>query len=301
MRPRVAGSNDDTDELIPRAKTKKAVLEAKEAEKADAAAAPPEPAPAAGRSGTRTCDRHDTTGFVGQTFDRLFPAPEQVRTTCIDVLVSVRSLFGLLVALPAAAQKKSRVVTISEVTIVGRVHEAHCRGGRGPHPAQAHAGRASAAVPGSHREGHLQGSVLTVDSDRRALGNDSGALVPRVFDLGGEVEAKVKKPRSDVTARRCRSLGHRARWARAARRDVDRAAPDPWRGADFARNRDRDGPARALGRAHVRTRAWPPPAMSCFVLGAVGAGVAGHFGRLAKRVGLDSAKSGTPAGDVRDM
>jgi Tfp pilus assembly protein PilF len=49
MRPRVAGSNDDTDELITRAKTKKAVLEAKEAEKAEAAAAPPEatPAPAA--------------------------------------------------------------------------------------------------------------------------------------------------------------------------------------------------------------------------------------------------------------
>jgi Tfp pilus assembly protein PilF len=46
MRPRIAGSNDDTDELITRAKTKKALLEAKAAEEAEAAQADPEaPAP----------------------------------------------------------------------------------------------------------------------------------------------------------------------------------------------------------------------------------------------------------------
>ena len=46
MKPRVAGGTpDDTDELITRAKTKKALLDAKAAESADAAAA--EPAPAA--------------------------------------------------------------------------------------------------------------------------------------------------------------------------------------------------------------------------------------------------------------
>ena len=45
MKPRVAGGTpDDTDELITRAKTKKALLEAKAAESADAAAAPPAPA-----------------------------------------------------------------------------------------------------------------------------------------------------------------------------------------------------------------------------------------------------------------
>jgi Tfp pilus assembly protein PilF len=49
MKPRVAGGTpDDTDELITRAKTKKALLEAKAAESADAAAAAPAaPAPAA--------------------------------------------------------------------------------------------------------------------------------------------------------------------------------------------------------------------------------------------------------------
>jgi Tfp pilus assembly protein PilF len=52
MKPRVAGGTpDDTDELITRAKTKKALLDAKAAESADAAAAPPPaaatPAPAA--------------------------------------------------------------------------------------------------------------------------------------------------------------------------------------------------------------------------------------------------------------
>jgi len=48
MKPRVAGGTpDDTDELITRAKTKKALLDAKAAEAADAAAAPPAAAPAA--------------------------------------------------------------------------------------------------------------------------------------------------------------------------------------------------------------------------------------------------------------
>lgn len=47
MKPRVAGGTpDDTDELITRAKTKKALLDAKAAEAADAAAAPPADAPA---------------------------------------------------------------------------------------------------------------------------------------------------------------------------------------------------------------------------------------------------------------
>ena len=47
MKPRVAGGTpDDTDELITRAKTKKALLDAKAAESADAAAAPPPPPPA---------------------------------------------------------------------------------------------------------------------------------------------------------------------------------------------------------------------------------------------------------------
>ena len=51
MKPRVAGGTpDDTDELITRAKTKKALLDAKAAEAADAAAAPPAAAPAAGGS-----------------------------------------------------------------------------------------------------------------------------------------------------------------------------------------------------------------------------------------------------------
>ncbi len=45
MKPRVAGGTpDDTDELITRAKTKKALLDAKAAESAEAAAAPPVPA-----------------------------------------------------------------------------------------------------------------------------------------------------------------------------------------------------------------------------------------------------------------
>ena len=48
MKPRVAGGTpDDTDELITRAKTKKALLEAKAAETAEAAAAPPAAAPPA--------------------------------------------------------------------------------------------------------------------------------------------------------------------------------------------------------------------------------------------------------------
>jgi Tfp pilus assembly protein PilF len=48
MKPRVAGGTpDDTDELITRAKTKKALLEAKVAESADTAAAAPAPTPAA--------------------------------------------------------------------------------------------------------------------------------------------------------------------------------------------------------------------------------------------------------------
>jgi len=48
MKPRVAGGTpDDTDELITRAKTKKALLDAKAAEAADAAAAPPPDAAAA--------------------------------------------------------------------------------------------------------------------------------------------------------------------------------------------------------------------------------------------------------------
>lgn len=47
LRPRQAGSNDDTDELITRAKTKKGLIEAQEEEaKAAAAAPPPEEAPA---------------------------------------------------------------------------------------------------------------------------------------------------------------------------------------------------------------------------------------------------------------
>ncbi|HYQ44510.1 MAG TPA: tetratricopeptide repeat protein [Polyangiaceae bacterium] len=49
MKPRVAGGTpDDTDELITRAKTKKALLDAKAAEAADAAAAPPPAAAPAG-------------------------------------------------------------------------------------------------------------------------------------------------------------------------------------------------------------------------------------------------------------
>ncbi|MES1176764.1 MAG: tetratricopeptide repeat protein [Myxococcales bacterium] len=52
MKPRVAGGTpDDTDELITRAKTKKALLDAKAAESADAAAAPPAAAPAAPAAG----------------------------------------------------------------------------------------------------------------------------------------------------------------------------------------------------------------------------------------------------------
>jgi Tfp pilus assembly protein PilF len=47
MRPRQAGSNDDTDELITRAKAKKAMVEAAAAEAAAAKAAPPAAAPAA--------------------------------------------------------------------------------------------------------------------------------------------------------------------------------------------------------------------------------------------------------------
>ncbi|HET7545354.1 MAG TPA: tetratricopeptide repeat protein [Polyangiaceae bacterium] len=48
MKPRVAGGTpDDTDELITRAKTKKALLDAKAAEAAEAAAAPPAAAPGA--------------------------------------------------------------------------------------------------------------------------------------------------------------------------------------------------------------------------------------------------------------
>ena len=54
MKPRVAGGTpDDTDELITRAKTKKALLDAKNAETADAAPATPAPAapaPAAGKA-----------------------------------------------------------------------------------------------------------------------------------------------------------------------------------------------------------------------------------------------------------
>ncbi len=73
MRPRVAGSNDDTDELITRAKTKKAVLEAKEAEKAEAAAAPEAtpapaaPAPATGGAAPPASSPKPSTGS--------FPAP----------------------------------------------------------------------------------------------------------------------------------------------------------------------------------------------------------------------------------
>lgn len=59
MKPRVAGGTpDDTDELITRAKTKKALLEAKAAEPADSAGAAPPPAvpaaatPAAGKAAT---------------------------------------------------------------------------------------------------------------------------------------------------------------------------------------------------------------------------------------------------------
>jgi len=53
MKPRVAGGTpDDTDELITRAKTKKALLDAKAAEAADAAAAPPAAAPAAAPAAT---------------------------------------------------------------------------------------------------------------------------------------------------------------------------------------------------------------------------------------------------------
>jgi hypothetical protein len=52
MRPRQAGSNDDTDELITRAKTKKGILQSKEDESKaapaqPAAATPAQPAPAA--------------------------------------------------------------------------------------------------------------------------------------------------------------------------------------------------------------------------------------------------------------
>ena len=47
MRPRTAGSNDDTDELITRAKAKKAMLEAGAAEAAAKSAAPPATAPSA--------------------------------------------------------------------------------------------------------------------------------------------------------------------------------------------------------------------------------------------------------------
>jgi Tfp pilus assembly protein PilF len=47
MRPRQAGSNDDTDELITRAKAKKGMLDAAAAEAAEAKQAPAAPAPAA--------------------------------------------------------------------------------------------------------------------------------------------------------------------------------------------------------------------------------------------------------------
>ena len=46
------GTPDDTDELITRAKTKKALLDAKAQESADAAAAPPAAAPAAAAPAT---------------------------------------------------------------------------------------------------------------------------------------------------------------------------------------------------------------------------------------------------------
>ena len=65
MKPRVAGGTpDDTDELITRAKTKKALLDAKSAEAADAAAAPPAaPAPAAApKAGTPSATFAPSTG-----------------------------------------------------------------------------------------------------------------------------------------------------------------------------------------------------------------------------------------------
>ncbi len=69
MKPRLAGGTpDDTDELITRAKTKKALLEAKAAESADAAAAPPAPAagttsaPAAKAPATPSATFAPTTG-----------------------------------------------------------------------------------------------------------------------------------------------------------------------------------------------------------------------------------------------
>jgi Tfp pilus assembly protein PilF len=52
LRPRAAGVSDDSDELITRAKAKKALIEAQEAEKA-AAAATPAPAAAAPAAGTK--------------------------------------------------------------------------------------------------------------------------------------------------------------------------------------------------------------------------------------------------------
>jgi tetratricopeptide (TPR) repeat protein len=54
MRPRQAGSNDDTDELITRAKAKKAMLEAGAAESAASSPAAPAAAPAAKDSGGMT-------------------------------------------------------------------------------------------------------------------------------------------------------------------------------------------------------------------------------------------------------
>ena len=118
----------------------------------------------------------------------------------------------------ASAQKKSRVITISEVTIVGRVQKPIAAVDVSPHPAEAHARRAQAAVRRSHREGDFARSVLSVPGSLLiALG--AWASASRSFFCGApRATASNASPAPAPSA-----LVERARQA-ASRRSVRDAA-----------------------------------------------------------------------------
>lgn len=75
--------------------------------------------------------------------------------------MALAALLVLMVASTAVAQDKGKeskqrgVITLAEVTITGRIRKQDRRGRCEPHPAQAHARRAAAAVPRSHRASGL--------------------------------------------------------------------------------------------------------------------------------------------------
>ena len=95
-----------------------------------------------------------------------------IESTCETGLVAL-AVGGVLIAAPAMAQDKPAkgVITLAEVTIVGRIQKPIASVDVNRIQPEAHAARAAAAVPRQDRASCLPRSVLTTGGDPSGCGS----------------------------------------------------------------------------------------------------------------------------------